>query len=106
MTEKATAAVEEEHLLSVVDMEMEHKVKYEFHNNAAVGFLCLDMNDAFIKSQVIEDNAFLLTELGLEKEDVENEDELDDVSQISPTLQALRSPNIADTECNKTLNKA
>ena len=53
-TEKATAAVKEEHLLSIVDMEVEDKVKYEFHNNAAVRFACLDMNDAFIKVQVME----------------------------------------------------
>jgi hypothetical protein len=47
-TEKATAAVEEEHLLSIVYMEFEDEVEYEFHNDAAVGFACLDMNDAFI----------------------------------------------------------
>ncbi len=47
-TEKATAAAKEEHFLSIVDMEVEDKVKYEFHNNAAVRFACLDMNDAFI----------------------------------------------------------
>ncbi len=57
-TEKATAAVEVEHLLSVVGMEMEDEVKYDFHNNAAVGFL-FDMNDTFIKFQVVENNAFV-----------------------------------------------
>jgi hypothetical protein len=34
--EKATAAVEEEQILSIVDMEVEDEVEYEFHNNAAV----------------------------------------------------------------------
>jgi hypothetical protein len=107
-TEKETAAVEEEHLLSVVDMEVEDKVKYEFHNNAAVGFLCLDMNDTFIKVHIVEDNAFVQIELELEEEDVENEDELDDISQISPMLQALSSPNmwIGDTGATKILNNA
>jgi hypothetical protein len=86
-TERATASVEveEEHLLSVVDMEVEDKVKYEFHNNAAVVFLCLDMNDVFIKVQVVENNAFVQSELGLKEDDIENEDELDDISQIRPT---------------------
>ncbi len=45
-TWKVTAAVEEENLLSVVDMEVEEVVKNEFHNDAAVRFLCLDMNDS------------------------------------------------------------
>ncbi len=106
-TKKATAAVEEEHLLSEVNMEVEDKVKYEFHNDAAVGFLCLDMNDAFIKVQVVENNAFVQIELGLEEEDVENEDKLDDVSQIRPTVQTLRSPNIwiGDTGATKHSTK-
>jgi hypothetical protein len=93
-TEKATAAVEEEHLLLVVDMEVEDKVKYEFHNDAAVKFLCLDMNHAFIKVHVIENNTFVQIELGLEEEDIENEDELDDASQIRPVLQALSSQDM------------
>jgi hypothetical protein len=92
-TEKATAAVEEEHLLSIVDMEVDDKDEYKFHYNAAVGFACLDMNDALIKANVVEDNACVQIELGLEEEDVENEDEPNDVSQIRPTLQALSSPN-------------
>jgi hypothetical protein len=50
-TKKATAAVEEEHLLSVVDMETENKVEYEFHDNAAVSFKCLDINHAYIKAR-------------------------------------------------------
>jgi hypothetical protein len=84
-------------------MEVEDKVEYEFHNNAAFRFACLDMNDAFIKVQVVEDNAFVQIELGLEEEDVENEDEPNDVSQIRPTLQALSSPNmwIGDTGATK-----
>jgi hypothetical protein len=52
------------------------------------------MNDAFIKVQVVEDNAFVQIELGLDEEDVENEDEPNDVSQIRPTLQALISSNM------------
>ncbi len=106
-TEKATAAVEEEHLLSEVDMEVEDKVEYEFHNNAAVRFLCLDMNDPFIKVQVVENNAFVQIELGLEEEDIENKDKLDDVSQIRPMLQTLRSPNmwIGDTGATKHSTK-
>ncbi len=66
-TEKGTAAVEEEHLLSEVDMEVEDEAKYEFHNDTAVRFSCLDMNDAFIKVQVVENNAFVQIELGLEE---------------------------------------
>ncbi len=106
-TEKATAAVQEEHLLSVLDMEVVNKVEYEFHNDAAVGFLCLDINNAFIKVQVVENNAFVQIELGLEEEDVENEDELDEISQIRPTLQALSSPNmwIGDTGATKHSTK-
>ncbi len=100
-TEKATAADEEEHLLSVVDVEVEGK--YEF-NNDAVGFLCLDMNDTFIEVQVIENNAFVQIELGLEEEDVKNEDELDDVSQIRSTLQALSSPNMWIYEMATTIH--
>jgi hypothetical protein len=87
-------AVEEEHLLSVVDMETENKVEYEFHNNASVRFKCLDINDAYIKAKVMEDNAFVQIELELEEEDIENEDKPNDVNQIRPTLQALSSPNI------------
>jgi hypothetical protein len=52
------------------------------------------MNDAFIKVQVVENNAFVQIELRLEEKDIENEDELDDASQIRPTLQALSSPNM------------
>jgi hypothetical protein len=74
-TEKATAAVKEEHLLSIVDMEVEDEVEYEFHNDPAVGFACLNMNDAVNKAQVMEDNAFVQIVLGLEEKDVENEDE-------------------------------
>ncbi len=70
-------------------MEVEEEVEYEFHNDVAVGVACLDTNDAFIKVQVVEDNAFVQIELGLE-----NEDEPNGVSQIRPTLQALSSPNI------------
>jgi hypothetical protein len=57
------------------------------------------LNDAFIKIQVLESNAFVQIELGLEEEDVKNEEELDDASQIRQTLQALSSPNmwIGDT---------
>jgi hypothetical protein len=106
-TEKATAAVKEEHLLSIVDMKVDNKVEYEFHNDAAVGFACLDMNDAFIKAQVMEENTFVQYELGLDEEDVENEDEPNDVSQIRPTLQALSSPNmwIGDTGATKHSTK-
>jgi hypothetical protein len=88
-------------------MEVENKAKYYFHNDAAVGFLCLDMNDAFIKVQVIENNTFVQIELGLEEDGVENEDELDDVSQIRPTLQTLGSPNmwIGDTGAKKCSTK-
>jgi hypothetical protein len=84
-------------------MEVEDEVEYEFCNNEAVGFACLDMNDAFIKAQVVEDNAFVQIELGLEEEEVENEDKPNDVNQIRPTLQALSSPNmlIGDTGATK-----
>jgi hypothetical protein len=101
-TEKATAAVKEEHILLIVDMEVEDEVEYEFHNDAAVGVVCLDMNDAFIKVQVVEDNAFVQIELGLKKKDEPN-----DVSQIRPTLQALSSPNmwIRDTGALKHSTK-
>jgi hypothetical protein len=83
-------------------MEVEDKVENEFHNDAAVGVACLDMNDAFIKVQVVEDNAFVQIELGLE-----NEDEPNDVSQIRPTLKALSSPNvwIGDTDATKHSTK-
>jgi hypothetical protein len=101
-TEKATAAVEEEHLLSVVDMEVEDEVEYEFHNIAAVQFFCLDMNDVFINVQVVENNAFVQIEQGLEEEDVENEDELDDASHLRPTIQALNSPNMWISENGAT----
>jgi hypothetical protein len=106
-TGKVTAAVEEEHLLSVVDMEVEDKVKYEFHNDTAVRFLCLDMNDPFIKVQVVEINAFVQIEIRLEEKSIENEDELDDVSQIKPMLLALSSPNmwIGDTGATKHSRK-
>ncbi len=53
-TEKATAAVEEEHLLSVLDMETENKVEYDVYKDTAVGFKCLDINDAYIKAKVVE----------------------------------------------------
>jgi hypothetical protein len=98
-TEKATAAVEEEHILSIVDMEVEDEVEYEFHNDAAVGVACLDMNDAFINIQVMEDNAFVQIELGLE-----NEDEPNDVSQIRPTLQTLSSPNMWIEDTGATMH--
>ena len=63
-----------EPLMSVNDIE----VDYEFHNNAA----------------------FIQIELSLEDEDVE---EMEGLSQIRPTLQALNSPNtwIGDTGCDK-----
>ncbi len=55
----------------------------------------------------MEDNAFVQIELGLEEEKAENEDELNDVSQIRPTLQALSSPNmwIGDTGATKQSTK-
>ncbi len=49
-TEKATAAVKDELLLSIMNMEVKNEVKYEFHNNAADRFACLDMKGAFIKA--------------------------------------------------------
>ncbi len=52
------------------------------------------MNGVFIRVKVVENNAFVQIELGLEEEDIENEDELDDASQIRPTLKALISPNM------------
>jgi hypothetical protein len=106
-TEKTTAAVEEEHLLSVMDMETENEVEYEFHNTIAVEFKCLHINDAYIKAQVVEDNAFVQIELGLEEEDVENEDKPNDVNQIRPTLQALSSLHmwIGDTGATKHSTK-
>ncbi len=55
----------------------------------------------------MEDNAFVQIELGLEEEDVENEDEPNDISQIRPTLQSLSSPNmwIGDTGAMKHSTK-
>ncbi len=105
--EKAGAAVEEEHLLSAVGMEVEDEVEYEFHNNKPVGFKCLDLNEAFIKAPVVESKSFVQIELGFEEEDVENENEPDDVSQLRPTLQALSSPNmwIGDTGATKHSTK-
>ncbi len=93
-TKNVGAAVKEEHHLSVVDMKVEDEVEYTFHNNKPVGFACLDLNEAFIKTPVVESKAFVKIKLGLEEEDVENEDEPNDSSQIRPTLQALSSPNM------------
>jgi hypothetical protein len=57
-----------EHLMSISDHK-EVTVDYEFHNNAA----------------------FLQIELGLEEADVK---EVQGLSEIRPTLQALNSPNM------------
>ncbi len=73
-TEKAGAAVEEEHLLSFIDANGDDvDVDYEFHN----------------------DGAFVQVELSLKDKDVEEKS----LSQIRTTLQALNSPNkwIGDT---------
>ncbi len=61
-----------------------------------------ELHVPFIKVQVVEDNAFVQIELGLEKEDEPN-----DISQIRPTLQALSSPNmwIGDTGSTKHSTK-
>ena len=113
---KAGAAVKEEHPLLVINVE------YEYNNEE--GVMCFDMNEAFdkvpiidgkvflrneafITAPVVENEAFVRVELGLEEEDVDNEDELNDASQIRPTLQALNSPNmlIGDTGATKHLTK-
>jgi hypothetical protein len=81
-TEKAGAAVEEEHLLSFIDAnEDDVEVDFEFYN----------------------DGAFVQVELSLEDEDVEEKS----LSQIRPTLQALNSPNmwIGDTGATKHSTK-
>ena len=81
-TEKAGAAVEEEHLLSFIDAnEDDVEVDFEFYNNGA----------------------FVQVELSLEDEDVEEKS----LSQIRPTLQALNSPNmwIRDTGATKHSTK-
>ena len=81
-TEKAGAAVEEEHLLSFIDAnEDDIEVDFEFYN----------------------DGAFVQVELSLEDEDVEEKS----LSQIRPTLQALNSPNmwIGDTGATKHSTK-
>ena len=79
-TEKAGAAVEEEHLPSFVDIDV--VVDYEFHNDAA----------------------FVQVELSLKDEDVK---ETEGISQIRPTLQALNSPNmwIGDTGATRHSTK-
>ena len=94
-TEKAGAAAEKEHLLAFMDMDIEGKdVEYEYDNDK--GIKCL----AFYKVPIIDNivylqnEAFVQVELGLEEEDVENEDEPNYTSQIRPTLQALNSPNM------------
>ena len=96
-TKKAGAAVEEEHLLSFVDMDIEvEDVECKYDNDK--GIKCFDMNEAFYKVPIIDNivylqnEAFLQVELGLEEEDVENKDEPNDTSQIRPTLQAFNSP--------------
>jgi len=98
-TEKAGAAVNEEHLLSFVEMDIEDKdVEYEYDNDK--GIKCFDMNEAFYKVPIIDNivylqnEAFMQVELGHKEEVVENEDEPNDTSQIRPTLQALNSPNM------------
>jgi len=111
-TEKAGAVVEEEHLLSFVDMDIEDKdVEYKYDNDK--GIKCFNMNEAFYKVPIIDNIVYLQNEacvqveLGLEEEDVENEDEPNDASQIRPTLQALNSPNlwIGDTGATKHSTK-
>ena len=86
-TEKAGAAVEEEHLLSFLDMDIEDKdVEYEYDNDK--GIKCFNMNEAFYKAPIndnivyLQNEAFLQVELGLEEEDVETEDEPNDTTQI------------------------
>ena len=55
----------------------------------------------------MEDEAFVQVKLGLKEEDVDNKDELNNASQIRPTLQALNSSNmwIGDTGVTKHLTK-
>jgi len=96
-TKKAGAAVEEGHLLSFVDMDIEvEDVECKYDNDK--GIKCFDMNEAFYKVPIIDNivylqnEAFVQVELGLEEEDAENEDEPNDTSQIRPTLQAFNSP--------------
>ena len=54
------------------------------------------LNEAFMTALIMENEAYVQVELGLKEEDVE---ELNNASQIRPTLQALNSPNmwIGDT---------
>ena len=80
-----------------MDIEDED-VEYEYDNDK--GIKCFNMNEAFYKVPIIDNIVYLQNEacvqveLGLEEEDVENEDELNATSQIRPTLQALNSPNM------------
>ncbi len=85
-TEKAGAAVkEDEHLLSLIDVEIKNDEEYKFHNDAA--------------------KALVNIKLGLEEDD-EDESKLDG-SEMRPTLQALNSPNIwiGDTGATKHSTK-
>jgi hypothetical protein len=93
-TEKAGAAVTEEdkHLLSFIDVE------YEFHNGTdAFKISCVDINNAFNKAPIMEDDtaeALFTIELGLEENDIKDNEMPSDGSRIKPTLQALSSPNM------------
>ncbi len=85
-TEKAGAAVkEDEHLLSLIDVEIMDNREYEFHNDAA--------------------ETLVNIKLGLE-EDGKDESKSDG-SEMQPTLQALNSPNIwiGDTGATKHSTK-
>ncbi len=70
---KAGAAVkEDEHLSSLIDVEIKDDVEYEFHNDAA--------------------ETLVNIKLGLEEDDEDMSKS--DGSEMQPTLQALNSPNI------------
>jgi hypothetical protein len=112
-TEKAGVAVKEvdKHLLSFIDVDTNKDVEYKFHNNTeAFKISCVDINNAFIKAPIMEDDvaeALFMIKLGLEEDDIEDDETPSDGSRIKSTLQVLSSPImwIGDTGATKHLTK-
>jgi hypothetical protein len=79
-TQKAGAAVKEEdmHLLSFIDVDTKDDVEYEFHiGTDAFKISCVDINNAFIKALIVEDDAaeaLFTIKLGLEEDDIEDDE--------------------------------
>jgi hypothetical protein len=99
-TEKVEAAVKEEdkHLLSFIDVDTKEDVEYKFHNDTdAFKISCVDINNAFIKALIVEDDAtgaLFTIKLGLVEDNIEDNERPSDGSRIKPTLQALSSLNM------------